>query len=137
MDFVTAVRTCLSKYATFHGRAPRSEFWWFYLFIIVIDIILGFFVGSDTMVRIREGGFDAMSIAFASNRALMLQGLIHLALLLPMLAVAVRRLHDTGRTGWWLLIGLIFPFFGMLLLIWWWTQPSEPRPNAHGMPPLG
>lgn len=134
MNFTTAVKTCLSKYATFSGRAPRSEFWWFYLFIILVDIVLGFFIGSETLVAITDGDFAAVSVALANNRAVMLQGVVHLLLFLPSLAVAVRRLHDVGRSGWWLLL-LVVPF-GFLFLLYWWLKRSEPRPNAHGMPPL-
>ena len=57
-----------------------------------------------------------------------------LLLFLPSLAVAVRRLHDVGRSGWWLFIMLV-PLFGFLLLLFWWVQPSEPRDNAHGPSP--
>ncbi len=134
MNFVTAVKTCLSNYATFHGRAPRSEFWWFYLFIVLVDVVLSFFIGSETFVAIRDGGFDAISVAVASNRAVMVQGIVHLALFLPMLAVSVRRLHDVGRSGWWLLVAII-PL-GIFVVLYWWLRPTEPRPNAYGMPPL-
>jgi len=77
MDFMTAVKTCFSKYATFSGRAQRSEFWWWVLFGFVTNLILGL-------------------IPFV--------GLIwSLALLIPNLAVTARRLHDTDRSGWWML----------------------------------
>lgn len=137
MTFGAAVQSCLSKYATFTGRAPRSEFWWFWVFTILVDIaavILGsmFFTGS-----FRELGMGGMAhgwymVAYSN----WLPGLAHLLLFLPSLAVAVRRLHDVGRSGWWLLV-IFVPLFGFLLLLFWWVQPSEPHANAHGgNPPL-
>lgn len=79
--FGEAISTCFSKYATFSGRASRSEYWYFYLFGILIGLIGGF---------IEVAGSPAVS------------GLISLVLMLPSLAVTVRRLHDTDRSGWWL-----------------------------------
>lgn len=89
MDFVTALKTCFSKYATFEGRARRSEFWWFYLAIFVGGLIpvVGYIIG--------------------------------LATLIPSLAVGARRLHDTGRSGWNLLWMLLPVIGTILLIIWW------------------
>jgi len=115
MNFGQAISTCFSKYATFTGRASRPEFWWFFLFQVIVLIIAG--VISD-----------------------ILYGVAALALLLPGLAVGARRLHDIGKTAWLLLIGLI-PLVN-LLLIYWFVQPSE-GPNTFGdgaapaVPPAG
>ena len=93
MTFTQAVRSALSSYATFYGRARRSEYWWFYLFTI--------------LVAIPAAGIDAI-LDMAFNNEIGLVGLItSLALLLPSLAVAARRLHDTGRTGWWMLLPVL------------------------------
>ena len=97
MNFTQAVTTCLTKYVTFSGRASRSEFWWFFLFQLVVSLVLS--MVSET-----------------------LSGLAALLLLLPSLAVGARRLHDIGRTGWWQL--LLFTGIGFLLLLFWWVQPS-------------
>lgn len=107
MDFVTAIKTCLSKYATFTGRASRSEYWWFFLFEVLV--LIGTLMVSDW-----------------------LYGLAGLAFLLPALAVAVRRLHDVGRSGWFLLLGLI-PLVNLILL-YWAVQPSGPA-NEFGAGP--
>ncbi len=93
MSFATAVRTCLKKYATFTGVATRPEYWWFVLFE---------FVGS---------------LIFAITGVVALRVVWALALLLPGLAVAVRRLHDTGRSAWWILTGLIWPWLVVLLCL--------------------
>lgn len=98
MDFVSAVKSCFAQYAGFSGRATRSEFWWFFLFqviVLVIASVLG----------------DIVNL------------LVSLALLLPALAVGARRLHDVGRSGWWQL--LVLTGIGVLLLIFWWVQPSS------------
>ena len=88
MDFMTAVRTCLSKYVDFSGRARRSEFWYFVLFTFLVGIVASILDGVlGTDYDDRGGGLSVRSPA--------------LALLLPWLAVGVRRLHDTGRSGWW------------------------------------
>jgi uncharacterized membrane protein YhaH (DUF805 family) len=106
-DIQKAVKTCLSKYADFSGRAARPEFWWFFLFQIIVMVITGAI--SD-----------------------ILYGIAALGLLLPGLAVGARRLHDIGKSAWLLLVGLI-PILGFLLLLYWFAQPSE-GPNAFGNP---
>ena len=93
MTFTQAVRSVLSSYATFSGRAQRSEYWWFYLFTILVAI----------MTSVIDAVLDT-----AFNNDIGIVGTItSLALLLPTLAVTARRLHDTGRTGWWMLIFVI------------------------------
>lgn len=126
MDFMTAVRTCLSKYVDFSGRARRSEYWYFALFNLLVSFvasILDAVLGTD---------YDLGSGGFISTIA-------SLALLLPSLAVGVRRLHDTDRSGWWILIGLI-PIIGWILLIVWFCTDSKPdnqygpNPKNEGLP---
>ncbi|MFD2172692.1 DUF805 domain-containing protein [Rhodobacter lacus] len=131
MDFFTAIKTCFRNYAGFRGRAPRSEFWWFGLF---------FFIGSAllAMIETRFLGFGAVERvpggwAWQSNGG-PLTGLFALGMVVPLLAVAVRRLHDLGKSGWWLLISLV-PFFGTLVLLYFYVQPSQPGPNAFGPAP--
>ena len=98
MNFGQAISTCFAKYATFSGRASRAEFWWFFLFQILVSIV-------------------------ASMLGDVVAGLVSLALLLPALAVGARRLHDIGKSGWWQLIMLTV--IGLLLLIYWWVQPTS------------
>jgi uncharacterized membrane protein YhaH (DUF805 family) len=102
-----AVRTCLTKYADFNGRAARPEFWWFMLAQFVVGIIL------NTVSPV-------------------LGGLFSLAMLVPTLAAGSRRLHDIGKSGWLQLLGLI-PLIGWAILIYWAAQPGE-GPNAYGNP---
>jgi len=131
MDFMTAIRTCFSKYVTFSGRAQRSEFWWFALFIWLVSIALS--IVDSTLfgtVTTYDGGFEA------STNTPILSGLFSLAVLLPNLAVAVRRLHDTDRSGWWLLIGLI-PLIGFIVLIVFFASVGTKGQNRFGHDPLG
>jgi uncharacterized membrane protein YhaH (DUF805 family) len=121
MSFVDAVTTCFSKYVTFSGRARRSEYWWWYLFVIIVGAV----------AAILDGLFGTRS----DNGAGVIQGLAGLALILPTLAVGARRLHDTDRTGWWLLIGLI-PLVGAIVLIVFFVQDSRPD-NQYGPNPKG
>ena len=103
MDFVQAIKSCLGQYATFSGRASRSEYWWFSLFQVLVMVATGM-LGD------------------------VINGIASLALLLPALAVGARRLHDIGRTGWWQL--LLLTGIGFLVLLYWWVQPSDASANG-------
>jgi uncharacterized membrane protein YhaH (DUF805 family) len=104
----------LKKYAVFSGRARRKEYWYFFLFNFIISIILSVIDGAT--------GSTGMGL---------LSGVYALAVLIPGLAVSVRRLHDTDRTGWWLLIALI-PFIGAIVLLIFMVQDSTPGQNQYG-----
>ena len=106
MGFLEAVKTCLKKYADFKGRARRSEFWWFVLFLLIVYVAGSFVAGLIATGLASVTGLDASRIA------IVLTGLLMLAFLIPFLAVLTRRLHDTGRGGWWValfaVIGLLY-----------------------------
>jgi uncharacterized membrane protein YhaH (DUF805 family) len=113
----------LRKYAEFGGRAKRKEYWMFILFNAIFFLILMFIdrmLGTFSV----EGGIGLLS------------GLYLLAVLIPSIAVTVRRLHDTGRSGWWILIELI-PFVGPIILLVFLLQDSTPGYNQHGPNPKG
>ncbi len=103
MTFLESIRTCFSKYANFEGTASRSEYWWFALFLFLASAFCSAF--SETL-----------QIAF------------NIATLLPSLAAGARRLHDTDRSGWWQLLGII-PLIGWIVLIVFLAQES--RPNRY------
>ena len=131
MNLPTAVRSCFSNYATFSGRASRAEYWWFVLFTLIC------FVGLSA-IETRFLGFGTVSRghgvwAWQSNGG-PLSGLFALGIFLPTLAVAVRRLHDSGKSGWWLLIQLV-PLIGTLVLLFHFVQPSQVGPNRFGAAP--
>lgn len=110
MDFKQAVIRCLrDKYADFGGRASRPEFWWFALASVLVGLVL----------NILHLGIIAM--------------LVNLALIVPSFAVGARRLHDIGKSGWFQLVFLV-PVVGLILLIYWFAQPST-GPNEYGEGP--
>jgi uncharacterized membrane protein YhaH (DUF805 family) len=114
MNFQDAVRTCLTKYVVSAGRAGRAEFWYFFLFNVIVSVVMGII---DAIIGTQ-----------------ILGGLVSLALLLPNIMVGIRRLHDTNRSGWWMLIGLI-PVVGWIILIVFFVQPGDSGPNQHGPAP--
>ncbi|MEO0498696.1 MAG: DUF805 domain-containing protein, partial [Pseudomonadota bacterium] len=96
----------VGNYFNFRGRARRREFWWFVLFTLMVSLV-------------------ASLLGDAVN------GIVTLALILPSLGVTARRLHDIGKSGWWQLVGLI-PLIGLILMIYWTIQKSDPGPNEYG-----
>lgn len=117
MGFADSVRSGLNQYAGFSGRATRPEYWWFILFVLLVQLV------SQTI--------DAAVFGAGEDAGQPLSIVASLALLLPSIAVAVRRLHDIGRTGWWVLIGLV-PLIGFLVLLYFYVQPSQEGPNDYG-----
>ena len=118
--------TVLKKYAVFEGRAHRAEYWWFVLFNVIISVALNTIFGA-------RGRVPEEPLAQATPLAI-IPAIYGLGLLLPSLAVAVRRLHDTGRAGWWIFIGLI-PLVGWIVLIVFYVQDSDAGDNAYGANP--
>jgi uncharacterized membrane protein YhaH (DUF805 family) len=105
----------LKNYAGFSGRARRTEYWMFFLINLIIVVVL-----------------DVIGMAIKVST--LLGGIYGLAVLIPSLAVGVRRLHDTGRSGWWLLIGLI-PVIGTIILIVFLATEGQPGDNQYGPNP--
>ena len=120
MNFIQSISTCMRKYVTFSGRATRSEFWWFYLFTVLVNLVASF-VGNLI--------FMSTFIIFF----LYLSTIISLILLLPSLAVGVRRLHDVGRSGWWILIA--FTVIGIIPLLIWYVTDTKDEENIYGPNP--
>jgi len=117
MGFAEAISSGLRNYATFSGRAARSEYWWFFLFGLLCSI------GGEILDAV-TGGAGLINLAVA------------LGLFLPSLAMAVRRLHDVDRSGWWYLIILI-PLIGLIVLLVWFVTRGTVGPNRFGPDPLG
>jgi uncharacterized membrane protein YhaH (DUF805 family) len=128
MNMQTAVTTVLGKYATFTGRATRSEYWWWVLALILLMLILGVIDGALVAPVMGFG-------QFSPEAAQPLSTLASLALLIPSLAVSVRRLHDVDRSGWWYLLSLI-PIIGTLVLLYWYVQPGTSGDNRFGPEPV-
>jgi len=122
----------LKQYVDFSGRARRREYWMFILINVVIVIVLSLI---DTLLG--TGGFRATSGGgsfYAANSLGVLSGLYSLAVLLPSIAVTVRRLHDTDRTGWWILLGFI-PIIGGIVLLVFYVLEGTRGPNRYGPDP--
>ena len=113
-DIIAIIKSVILKnYVNFQGRATRAEFWWFFLFNFLVGLILSLFGKAGTT----------------------LQGLWSLAILLPQLGLSARRLHDIGKTGWLLLLGLI-PIVGWVILIIWWAKEGDTTENQYGPVPV-
>ena len=128
MGFMDALTTVLrNKYGTFSGRASRSEYWWSYLGIAVISMVLQIIgiVGGLALGSVNEGLGALFGLAAFAGL---------LALLIPSLSVNVRRLHDTGKSGWMLLI-LLIPCIGFILWLVWMIEDGQPHVNAYGAVP--
>lgn len=110
-------RVVLERYAQFEGRAGRAEFWWFVLANLLVQVVLNILMGIADI-------FFILALLYG------------LAVLIPSLAVAIRRLHDTGKSGWFLLIGLI-PIVGFILLIVFYATEGDAGANEYGEPDPG
>jgi uncharacterized membrane protein YhaH (DUF805 family) len=118
MDWYLAV---LKKYAQFSGRARRKEYWYFTLFNVIFSVVLSF-VDGLTGTWNPESGVGLLS------------GIYSLAVLIPAIAVGVRRLHDTGRSAWWLLI-LLIPLIGVIIFLVFMVLESQEGENQYGPSP--
>jgi len=147
MTFMESVQTCVKqKYAAFSGRASRSEYWWFFLFTVLggivlnlIDSVLGTTIGYNRII----GGM------IIHREVGIISALFNLAMLVPAIAVSVRRLHDTDRSGWFFLliltpiagalfgsIGLLVSFAGWIVLLVFFVQQGTNGRNRFGDDPL-
>lgn len=115
MDFITAVKTGFGKFAMFQGRARRSEYWFFVLFLMLGNIVFSLLDAAT--------GIGVLGLIFA------------LVTLIPGIAVTVRRLHDTDRSGWWYLLFFV-PVIGAIVLIIWFCGKGTEGENRFGADPV-
>ena len=118
MTFVQAIQSGFKNYVNFQGRARRSAFWWWVLFYALLMVI-------PQNLAMGEAMRGTMGVGTA------LADLLALGLFLPNLGVTVRRLHDTNRSGWWVLLGITI--IGLIPLIIWYCQKSDLGPNKYGV----
>jgi uncharacterized membrane protein YhaH (DUF805 family) len=134
MSFTDAVRTCISKFATFDGRATRSEFWWFYLFAALVGfigyvpILILTLIGASSNDGAISSIFTILTVIFW-----IVWLIVVIALYIPLLAVGSRRLHDRGQSGWLQLLYLV-PC-GNIVLIVFFVMEGTPGDNAYGPKP--
>jgi uncharacterized membrane protein YhaH (DUF805 family) len=122
VSFGQAVSSCFSQYATFSGRARRREFWFWVVFAFIVYVVA---IGLDNAFGITFGGGVGWIYLISA-----------LVLLLPSIAVTIRRLHDTGRSGWWWLLALVCGIGAIIVLIFCFID-STPGPNEYGPNPKG
>jgi uncharacterized membrane protein YhaH (DUF805 family) len=121
MNLPESLRTVLKeKYADFNGRASRSEYWWFYLSMFVYGLVVGL-----VAAMLGIGGEDGPDVAIL---------VAMLPFLIPSFAAGARRLHDTGLSGWWQLLGIV-PLLGFVTMIVLMARAGQPGPNRFGEPP--
>lgn len=131
MGFGAAVKTCFSKYVTFSGRAPRSEFWWFALFNTICAIvtrILDAIAGTSYHMTAPGGATASTGFGYIYT-------LYALVVFIPVISVSVRRLHDRDRSGWWWWLYLI-PVVGAIWLLVWYCLRGTEGDNRFGPDPL-
>ena len=126
MDFQTALRTFWKRYRDFRGRSRRSEYWFIQLFLVVTNIAVAIIdlalMGWDVDRFVANGGGGIVGLVWI------------LVTIVPALAVLVRRLHDTGKSGWWALVGLL-PLVGAIVLLVFTVTDSSPGENKFGISP--
>ena len=120
MDFSSAVQSFFNKYATFQGRASRSEFWYAQLFIILTGFFLGFIEGL-----LRISPFSEVSV---------LASIFQLGVFLPSIAIIARRFHDINKSGWWYF--LILTIVGVIPVFYWFCKKGDEYENDYGVNPL-
>ena len=114
----------LKKYAVFSGRASRAEYWYFVLFNVIIYIVLAIVENMMGFGRLWGGNMGVLTLTY------------EVAVIIPSLAVMVRRLHDTNRTGFWVLINVI-PLIGFIIILVFACTDSQPGDNQYGPNPKG
>jgi uncharacterized membrane protein YhaH (DUF805 family) len=116
VTFVEAIKSGFDHYVNFRGRASRPAYWWWFLFAILVAI-------AASLIDLAAGSFGVVT------------AVADLALLLPGLSVAIRRLHDTDHSGWWILIGLI-PLVGFIVLLIFYLREGDAADNQYGPAPV-
>ena len=135
MSFGEAVSTCFKKYATFRGRASRSEFWYWILFYVIVSIVLGIIenlFGWQITTATNTDTGNTISYAYNAGYLTSIWGLV---VLLPTLAVSVRRLHDVNKSGWWWWLNVICCIGPLILLFAFYIKQGDAGVNNYGPPP--
>ncbi|MDB5663834.1 DUF805 domain-containing protein [Cypionkella sp.] len=129
MNFVEAVKSAYANYANFSGRSQRSAYWWFTLFNVAVGLVIALLEGGGSY----SAGGGSMQFAVVGGLFSTIWMLVNL---LPGLALAVRRLHDVDKSGWWLFIALI-PLVGAIILLVWFCTRGTVGSNRFSADPLG
>lgn len=146
MTFINAIKTCvIEKYCCFKGRARRSEYWYFFLATTILSWILSFFGMGSIMAAANQymidNDFAAYFTAILTAPGMIISTVVSLALLLPNLGVTVRRFHDIGKSGWYVLVMYVvfciplINFIAILYYLYLLIKDSEPGENEYGPNP--
>lgn len=135
MGFIEAVKYNFQHYADFKGRAQRSQYWWWFLFVVLTNAIFSTIDSAAGWDIIQLPDMEGTTVPVEVSGFGPLASIWFIALLLPNIAVGVRRLHDTGKSGWWLLLNLLCCIGSIILLIWY-LLPGNKGENRYGADPL-
>jgi uncharacterized membrane protein YhaH (DUF805 family) len=130
VGFTEAIQSGFQNYVKFDGRADRAAYWWWVLFTIIVSTVANVIdraIGSTIVTTPAAAGVSGTTFGVVATIA-------SLVLFLPSLGLLVRRLHDTDRSGWWVLITVI-PIIGWIVLLFFLLQPGSLGPNRYGTPP--
>ena len=125
MTFIQSTKTCFQKYVIFNGRASRSEFWWFTLFICLVTILT---IIADLVI------FGEEMLLMEPYAVVNFTNIFNIFVVLPSFSVTFRRLHDVNKSGWWLL--LYFTLIGILVILYWNIKKGNEDENRFGLNPL-
>ena len=138
MSFGQAIKHVFGNYATFQGRAGRAEFWWFYLFMVIVNLVLSipYSIGFATSPKIETspGVFELQGLNALAIIGLVILTIWGLVTIVPIISLSVRRLHDGDRSGWWWWLNFLC-CIGPIVLLIFYILPGTPGPNRFGEGP--
>jgi len=129
VSFIESIKSGFAHYFDFKGRALRSQYWWWTLFVVIVILVINIIQNLAGLGAAESSG--VVSLNFGTTGWLV--NIVALLLFLPGLSVAIRRLHDTNRRGWWILLGLI-PIIGFIILLIWYVSKGTEGENNYGPP---
>jgi uncharacterized membrane protein YhaH (DUF805 family) len=132
MTFTQAIKAGFRNYVNFSSRASRSEYWYFVLFIALVFIVLSILDKSMDHISTDTASTPALVLLFAFA---LVEIIVGLGIILPSISIAVRRLHDLDKSGWWYLLNLV-PLIGAIVLLVWYCMRGTVGNNRFGPDPL-